>query len=564
MAVVPRTNRVEQLKLEKDGLDVLADIYRYAELNDIAAVTADDMDRFKWYGLYHDKPKNGSFMLRVKVPGGILSSTQVEAIAALAETVATERVELTTRQDIQLHGIELKSIPHIFATLDQVGLTSIEGCGDVPRNIVSSPVAGIAADEWIDPRPFITAVQRLYHNNREYSNLPRKYKTSIAGGPDDAAQSPINDLSLTPAYNMIDGERVLGFNVVVGGGLSNEPHLADDIDVWVPADEDTIVELCHHVTILFRDYGFREKRTHARLKFLLIEWGAARFREELERSIGHTLYHASADKPRAVYTGDFLGVHSQQQPGLSYIGLLVPTGRITPQQLRGLAQLARIYGDCELRLTNNQNVLIAHIPNANLPRLLREPLLGELKPEAPTFQRNVVACTALPYCNFATIESKQRAWELAQYLDTHAPLDTPVRIHLSACPHSCAQHHIGDIGLQGGVAKINGVKAETADVLLGGALGDNAQLARKIALKVPWTELPQRLERLINTYKDQRSADESFNAWVGQQSDDHLRAYLGLDAARAVGNGKGVWDEEGGWNRPARKPAPATIAKTAE
>lgn len=558
MAVAPQPNKVEILKQVKDGLDVLPDIYRYAELNDVSAVTPDDMDRFKWYGLYHDKPKNGRFMLRVKVPGGIISSAQLDAVAELASTVATERVELTTRQDIQLHGIELRSIPHIFETLNQVGLTTVEACGDVPRNVVSSPVAGIAADEWLDPRPFIMAVQRLFHNNREYSNLPRKYKTSIAGGPGDAAQSPINDLALTPAYNTLDGQRVLGFNVVVGGGLSNEPHLADDIDVWVPADEDEVVELFHHVTLLFRDYGYREKRTHARLKFLLIDWGAARFRDELERSIGRPLQRAGSEKPRAIYTGDFLGVHPQKQPGLFYVGLLVPTGRITPQQMRDLAQLARVYGDCELRLTNNQNVLITNVPQANIPTLLHQPLLAELKTAAPTFQRHVVACTALPYCNYATIETKERAWALAQHLDAAVPLEEPIRIHLSACPHSCAQHHIGDIGLQGGLARVNGVKAETADLLLGGALGDGAQLARKIALKVPWTELPDRLTQLLSAYKAERGDGQSFNAWVGQQSDDQLRSRLGLDHERAVGNGKGVWDEDDGWNRPAKAPAAAS------
>ncbi len=558
MTTATHPNRVEQLKIEKDGLDVLADIYRYAELNDIAAVTADDMDRFKWYGLYHDKPKNGRFMLRVKVPGGALTSDQVEAIAGLAETVATQRTELTTRQTIQLHGIELRSIPTVFSTLESVGLTSVEACGDVPRNIVSSPVAGIAADELVDPRPFIKAVNELFLNNRAYSNLPRKYKTSIAGGSGDAGESPINDLALTPAFGSVNGERTLGFNVKVGGGLSNEPHLADDIDVWVPAEEAAVVELAHHVTTIFRDHGYREKRTHARLKFLLIDWGAAKFREVLEASIGRPLARASADRPAATYTGDFLGVHQQKQAGRSFVGLLVPEGKITPAQLRELARLAREYGEGELRLTNNQNTLVPHIPNERVQDFLQEPLLQELQPNAPTFQRHLVACTALPYCNFATVDSKSLAGDLARQLDAAVPLDEPIRIHMSACPHSCAQHHIGDIGLQGGLAKINGTPTPTADVLLGGALGDNARLARKIALKVPWTDLPGRLERLLKSYKVERCGKETFNAWISKQSDDELRAQLGFAPGQGRGNGKGVWDEEGGYNK-----TPAAVAQPA-
>ena len=222
-----------------------------------------------------------------------------------------------------------------------------------------------------------------------------------------------------------------------------------------------------------------------------------------------------------------------------------------------------MYGDCEARLTNNQNILITNIPQANLAPLLRQPLLQELKPEAPIFQRHVVACTALPYCNYATIETKQRAWELAQHLDTVVPLNEPIRIHMSACPHSCAQHHIGDIGLQGGLARIGNGKAETADVLLGGALGDDAQLARKIALKVPWSELPDRLAQLVTGYKQERVDGQSFNNWIGQHSDDELRDYLGLDRERAVGNGKGVWDDDEGWNRPAKAPAASATGEQA-
>lgn len=555
MSVAQKLNKVELEKLEKDGLDVLDDIYRYAAGGDVEAVTDSDMSRFKWYGLYHDRPKDGHFMLRVRLPGGILTPEQGAAIAHLAATVAPGRLEITTRQTFQLHTIKLADIPAVFDALKEVGLTSVGACGDIPRNVVSSPIAGIASDEWLDPRPFYHALNDHFAFNREYSNLPRKYKVSVSGGGLDATQAPINDLAFTVARKQIDGAPALGFNVRVGGGLSHDPHLAVDLDVFVPADEEQIVEVARAVTLIFRDFGYREKRNHARLKFLIADWGAERFREELERYLGRPLERASADAPAAVYSGDVVGVHPQRQPGLSWVGLLAPTGRITAEQLAEVVRLAREYGTGEVRLTQNQNLLIPHVPNARLQALLAEPLLRQLQPAAPTLQRHVVACTGLPYCVFATIETKGAAWELAGALDRRIELDVPIRLHLSACPHSCGQHSIADIGLQGGVikARSGAGKENAADILLGGALGDHAAIARRVATKVPWTELEERLARLLGSYKAGRSGPgQSFSAWVGGQSDDQLRGFLGFGS---TDGGEGVWAEEGSWNR-SHKGAP--------
>ncbi len=541
--------KFELEKLEKDGLEVLADIYRYAEGGDVEAVTESDMNRFKWYGLYHDRPNDGYFMLRVRLPGGILTAEQGEAIAELAATVAPGRLEITTRQTFQLHTIALKDIPHVFDTLQRVGLTSVGACGDIPRNVVSSPIAGIATDEWIDPRPFFHALNDHFAFNREYSNLPRKYKVSVAGSGLDATQAAINDLSFTPARAVVDGEQVLGFNIWVGGGLSHNPHLALPLDVFLPGDIEQVVDVARAVTLIFRDFGYREKRNHARLKFLIADWGAERFREEVERYVGRPLNRASKDVPESIYTGDVVGVHPQQQAGLFWVGLLVPTGRISAAQLAEAVRLARVYGTGEIRLTQNQNFLLPHIPGDQVPALLAEPLLQQLQPAAPTLQRHVVACTGLPYCVFATIETKGSAWELAQELDQRLELDVPIRLHLSACPHSCAQHSIADIGLQGGLIRnpAGGPKLTAADILLGGALGDEATIARRVATKVPFSELPDRLEHLLRSYLARReSPAESFRAWVRGQDNDQLRTFLGFGD---VDGATGVWTEEGSWNK---------------
>ncbi|MBP8250760.1 MAG: hypothetical protein KAX40_00240 [Herpetosiphon sp.] len=548
-----KLHKIEYEKLEKDGLDVLDDIYRYAANGDVHAITEDDMSRFKWYGLYHDQPRDGHFMLRVRLAGGILTAEQCDAIAELAETVAPGRLEITTRQTFQLHTIALRDIPTVFDTLQRVGLTSAGACGDIPRNVVSSSVAGLVAGEWLDPRPFYRALDEHFAFNRDYSNLPRKYKVSVSGGGNDATQAHINDLAFTAGRKQINGETVLGFNVWVGGGLSHEPHLAQAIDVFVPADEGQVVAIARAVTLVFRDHGYREKRNHARLKYLIADWGAERFRAEVERTIGYSLERAAHDVPSATYSGDVLGVHPQKQAGLSFVGLLAPTGRITSAQLREATRLARVYATGEIRLTLNQNLLIPHIPNERINDFLAEPLLNELKPAAPILQRHVVACTGLPYCVFATVNTKAPAWELAEALDRNITLDVPVRLHLSACPHSCSQHSAADIGLQGGLIRNpHGTgKLPAADILLGGALGDHAAIARRVATKVPWTELEDRLTSLLTAYQTLRiGATQSFAAWISQQNDAQLRDYLGFGVADG---GAGVWTEEGSWNKHKRQ-----------
>ncbi len=541
--------KAEQAKLDKDGLDVWADLHRYAAAGDIAAVTADDLNRLKWFGLYHDRPKTGHFMLRVRLPGGILTADQADVIAELAETLAPGRLELTTRQTFQLHTLALSDVPAVFSRLQSVGLQTVETCGDVPRNVVASPVADLAADAWLDPTPFVLALDDHFSWNRDYTNLPRKYKVTVASGGTDATQAPINDLAFIPA-RAADG--TLGFNVWVGGGLSHEPHLAVALDLFVPADAEQVVAVAAAVTRTFRDHGFREKRNHARLKYLIADWGAERFRAEVEQSLGSTQPRAAADESQAPYTGDVLGVHPQRQTGLSWVGLLVPTGRLDATQLRELARLSRRYGRSELRLTLNQNLVLPHIPTDDLPTLLAEPILSELRPEAPSLQRHVVACTGLPYCNFATIETKERAWTLAGELDGLIPLDVPIRTHLSACPHGCSQHSVADIGLQGGVvrAKDRSGTVPAADILLGGALGSRPALARRVATKVPFSELTSRLAGLLQAYQDERTEPtEPFSDWVARQTDDGLRTRLGFEPEPVT---DGVWSEEGSWNQTAK------------
>lgn len=511
-----KLNKFEFVKLEKDGLDVIRTIIEEYATSGYDSITPEDMDRFKWAGVYQQKPKDGHFMMRVRINGGIMDTAQAYALAEIARLYGRELVDVTTRQAIQFHWLRVEHLPDIFQRLEQVGLYSFEACGDCPRTIVGNPLAGIDKDELLDTTEIVEEVNRFFLLNRDFSNLPRKYKMSISSNIYNNAQAEINDLSFTPAIKVIDGEEVIGFHVMVGGGLSAKPHLAKPLDIFVRPEE--VLKVAVSVTTIFRDYGYREKRHHARLKFLVADWGPDKFKEKLLEQVGD-LPSRGEDKTAGWHAAYFDGVHPQKQPGLNYIGLSVPVGRLNAEELVQLAQIAEQYGDGKIRTTMSQNILLSGIPDEQLDEALVAPVLKRLTPFPQHFMSRTVSCTGNEFCNLAIVETKRRAAEVAEHLDQHVTLSDKVRIHFVGCPNSCGHKHIADIGLQGSLIKTPEGMVDAFDIAVGGTLGGGdqgleARFNQVLKGRVKGDQVASVLAQLLQFYKDQRTDTESFHEFV--------------------------------------------------
>ncbi|MBP1173312.1 MULTISPECIES: nitrite/sulfite reductase [unclassified Paenibacillus] len=506
-----KLNKFELVKLEKDGLDVIRTIIENYANDGYDSISADDMDRFKWAGVYQQKPKDGHFMMRVRINTGIMTSAQAHALADISALYGRGLVDVTTRQAIQFHWLTVESLPDIFERLEKVNLYSFEACGDCPRTIVGNPLAGIDPNELVDTQEIVDEVNRFFLLNRDFSNLPRKYKMSISGNTYNNAQAEINDLSFTPATKILDGKEVVGFHVMVGGGLSAKPHMAQSLDLFVRPEE--VLKVAIAVTTIFRDYGYREKRHHARLKFLVADWGPDKFLAKLTEYIGE-MPGRGEDKTIGWQAAYFDGVHPQAQKGLNYVGLNVPVGRLSADELHELAELADRYGDGQIRTTMSQNILLSGVPNEQVDELLEAPVLQRLTPQPKHFMSRTVSCTGNEFCNLAIVETKKRAVDVAEYLDQHVQLDEKVRIHFIGCPNSCGQKHIADIGLQGSLIKTPEGLVDAFDIAVGGALGAGAQFNKALKGRVRGDQVGPVLAELILFYKENRSAGESFYAYV--------------------------------------------------
>ncbi|MCT2195552.1 nitrite/sulfite reductase [Paenibacillus sp. p3-SID1389] len=511
-----KLNKFEFVKLEKDGLDVIRTIIEEYAVKGYDSIPADDMDRFKWAGVYQQKPKDGHFMMRVRINTGIMTTKQARALAEISRLYGRNLVDVTTRQAIQFHWLRVENLPDIFERLDKVGLYSFEACGDCPRTIVGNPLAGIDKDELIDTTEIVEEVNRFFLLNRDFSNLPRKYKMSISANIYNNAQAEINDLAFTPAVKVIDGKETIGFHVMVGGGLSAKPHLAKPLDIFVRPEE--VLKVAIGVTTIFRDYGYREKRHHARLKFLVADWGPEKFKEKLIELVGE-LESRGEDKTVGWQAAYFDGVHPQKQEGLNYIGLNVPVGRLNADELEQLADVADQYGEGKIRTTMSQNILISGIPDDKVEEALKAPVLQRLTPFPKHFMSRTVSCTGNEFCNLAIVETKRRAAEVAEYLDQHVELDEKVRIHFIGCPNACGHKHIADIGLQGSLIKTPEGMVDAFDIAVGGTLGGGAngpqaQFNQALKGRVKGDQVAYVLEQLLLFYKTNRNASESFHDFV--------------------------------------------------
>lgn len=508
-----KLNKVELLKLEKDGLDVIRTIIENYAAEGYESIPEDELNRFKWAGVYEQKPKDGHFMMRVRINTGVLNTAQARVLAGIAKDYGKNLMDVTTRQAVQYHWLRVEHMPDIFKRLESVGLYSFEACGDCPRTIVGNPLAGIDPNELMDTRALVDQVNDFFLLNRDFSNLPRKFKMSISANIYNTAHAEINDLAFTPATKVIDGQEVIGFHVWVGGGLSAKPHLAKKLDLFARPED--VLKVAVGVTTIFRDYGYREKRHHARLKFLVADWGAEKFLANLTEIIGE-LPGQGEDKTVGWNAAYFDGVHPQKEAGLNYVGLNVPVGRLTGDEFAELARLADEYGNGQLRTTMSQNILLSGVPDAKVEALLKENLLERLTPNPNKFTSRTVSCTGNEFCNLAVVETKVRAVNVAEYLDEHVQLDSDIRIHFVGCPNACGQKQIADIGLQGALVKTPDGMIDAFDIAVGGTLGPGAQFNQVLKGRVPGDNVGPVLAQLILFYKENRSEEESFNAFVNR------------------------------------------------
>jgi ferredoxin-nitrite reductase len=495
-------NRIEALKAQRDGLDVQEDLARFAR-EGWRTIADDDKERLKWVGVFHRKPTPGHFMMRIRMPNGVLTSAQTRLLAEITRASGRNVADVTTRQQIQLRWLTIEGVPETIARLEAAGLSSLQTGMDNIRGIVGCPATGLTPKELVDTAPIATAFQRIFLGNREFTNLPRKFNVTITGCPDNCTAAETQDVAMTPA---VDGSGMAGFNLAVGGKQgSGGATLATSLDAFVRPDE--AAEVCAAIALLFRDHGPREARSHARLAFLVDEWGAERFRKELEVRLGRPLAAAGRDA-RSATVADHIGVFRQRESGMNYVGLKTPVGRVTGDQLRELARLADAYGAGELRVTPLQNVLLPHVSDRRLGTLLEEPLLRELPYNPTEVFRGVSSCTGTDFCNLALIDTKTRAMALTREFERRLGKTRPIAVRWSGCPAGCGNHLTADVGLQGCKVKVEGKIVDGVHVFVGGRGGPEARAGARILEDVPCDELPEVLDRLLRFFpRGERKAE---------------------------------------------------------
>jgi ferredoxin-nitrite reductase len=515
-------NSVERIKRDRPPLGIRDELPALIAAG-YERMDEEDIVRLQWWGLYHDKPKIGTFMLRVKIPSGILTPAKLRAIGEVSNRYGRGDAELTTRQCIQLHWLELASLPDVFADLEAAGITSAGGCGDTVRNITGCPVAGIAADELFDSTPVIDAAVAEFYGNPAWANLPRKHKYSIASCPDRCNAPEINCVSLVGVVH--DGRD--GYAVQVGGGLSSVPRIARDLGVFVPKAEAN--EILGAVTGVWSDdLKYRMSRVKARLKFMVDDLGVDGLLERVEAKLGRTLERYTLAEPQVQPHGH-IGVHPQKD-GLHYIGVPVPLGLSSGDQLIAVAELVESFGG-DVRLTRRQNLIVTGV--RDVPAALAALTGLGLPLETNEVWANSIACTGEPHCNFSVGETKERLRELVEHLETTFGDEiAELRLHLDGCPHACAQHWVGDLGFQATTGKDgDGNRIGAYDIFVRGGLGPGARIGTSLFRRVASDRLDTAVEGLVRGWLEQREDGEPFTEFQRRLSDEELGALAGLEPA---------------------------------
>jgi ferredoxin-nitrite reductase len=525
--LVYKRNPVERLKRDKAPLGIREELPALIAMG-YEAVPEEDMVRLQWWGLYHDKPKVGTFMLRVKVPAGQISPSHLRAVGEVSNLYGKGDGELSTRQNIQLHWLELSKLPDVFAHLEASGVTTAGGCGDTVRNITGCPVQGIAADELFDASPVVESAADLFYGNPEWANLPRKHKYSISACTDRCNAPEINCISLVGVVHE-DGRE--GFGVLVGGGLSSVPRIARDMGVFVPKEQAN--EILGAITSVWsEDLKYRVSRVKARLKFMVDDIGPEGIRERVETKLGRKLedYELPAID---VEPSHHLGVQAQKQAGLSYIGVPVHLGLVSGDQMIAVADLAERYGG-DIRLTRQQNFILTGVPNDSVPDAIAALEEIGFSLDINPVRGNSIACTGEPHCNFSVAETKTRLGRLIETLEERFGTQlAPLRLHLDGCPHACAQHWVGDIGFQGTTSRDEcGVRRQAYDIFVRGSLGPSPEIGRPLFRRVPTDDLDTAVEGLVAGWLDRREPGEGFVSFARRASDEELGELAGLEPAK--------------------------------
>ena len=539
--VETKAQRVERLKRSKNAWDHFDEIQQFAR-------TGFDSIPPEWLGTYFRSwgvytqgdgvgvigGKNGEgkampfFMVRIRIPNGLMTGQQVRTIATLAEKYGRGVADITVRQNIQLHWVTIESLPEVLQSLWNVGLTTTGACGDVARNITGCPLAGLDGEEIIDASPLALQIDRELGGNSEFYNLPRKFKISITGCRHWCSYPEINDIGLTATTRRRNGRSEVGFTLRVGGGLSTNPHLAVALDAFIKPEQ--VIPVVRGVAEIFRaSEVLRQSREKARLKFLFLEhgWTADTFLAELQQRIGFSLDPGEREEIPADIHRDHVGVHAQKQPGLVYVGASVLRGRITPQQLNLAADLADRYADGHVRNTVMQNLLIVNVRKESASLVADTLTAAGLPVQASVFARGTISCTGSEFCKLALTETKSFARWLTEQLEDRLPaFEEQLKLHITGCPNSCGQHWIADIGIEGKKIKQNGKMVDAYYFCVGGSVGQFASIARPVGYRCTADTVPDAIERLLESFNTRREGNENLRQFFGRHTNEELRALL--------------------------------------
>ncbi len=536
-----KAQKAERLKREMNPWAGFEEIRRFAR-EGFGSITPDWIGTYlRWWGVYTQGDgagvlggKGGTgnalpfFMVRIRIPNGLLTSHQLRTIANVTEKHARGIADITVRQNFQLHWVAIESLPDVLETLWACGLNTLGACGDVTRNITGCPLAGVDAHEICDASPLALEADKFFAGNAEFYNLPRKFKISISGCPVWCEYPEINDIGLTGVRRGIGDAIENGFALRVGGGLSTQPHLGVPLNAFIRWEQ--VMPVLKGIAQIFRDSSdLRENRERARLKFLFLRhgWTAESFQQELQRRLGFRLDPAVPQKaPNDVYR-DHVGIHQQKQTGLSYVGAAVLRGRVNADQLRTAADLAERLADGHLRTTNMQNLVVVNVPDENTQALAAGLNDIGLPVAASTFWRGAIACSGTEFCKLAITETKSFSRWLVEELEERLPgFEQHLKLHVTGCPNSCGQHWIADIGLEGKKIKVDGKMQDAYYFCVGGAVGLHQSIARPIGYRCLATETPDAIERLLLNYLDERLPAETLRGYFARHTDEQLREVL--------------------------------------
>jgi sulfite reductase (ferredoxin) len=537
-----KAQRVERLKREKNAWEHFDEIREFARQGHASIPPEWLGTYFRSWGVYTQGDgagvvggKNGEgkatpfFMVRIRIPNGLLSSHQARTIADLAERHARGVADITVRQNFQFHWVTIESLPEVLETLWKVGLTTTGACGAVARNITGCPLAGFDSHEYCDASPLALELNGQLGGNADFYNLPRKFKVSITGCRSWCTYPEINDVGLTATTRKrLHGNEEVGFSLRVAGGLSTDPHLGVRLNAFVRWEQ--AVPVVRGVAELFRESEvLRQNRERARLKFLFLQhgWTADTFLTALQDRLGFALDAAEPEELPSDIHRDHVGIHAQKQQGLSYVGANVLRGRITPEQLRVAANLSDRYADGHLRNTIMQNLLIVNVPNEQATRVAGELTAVGLPVRASAFARGAVACTGSEFCKLALTETKGFARWLTEELDQRLPgFQEQLKLHITGCPNSCGQHWIADIGIEGKKLKVDGRMVDAYYFCVGGSVGEFASIARPVGYRCAATEVPEAIERLLREFNEQRAPGENLRRFFARHTNEQIRGLL--------------------------------------